>query len=392
MSIKKMSDIAVQVDNALASIDSKVDWLSYLSPVDNDANWQTFKVNKFSKAPVLRYLPIPENYSELLTDVRNIPIDDVNEPALQALFSEKRMELELQIDLVQNRNTEGFLPISIELFGAAEPSLLQTANDILGTVSTDGGDTNDGTCDDLVAAAMSEFKYYRSKVEDFTAKIEVMDDLNSMMMVHNGDFKIARSVKIPLQRIRPLIAHEVGTHVVTRYNGRCQPIKLLEHGMAHYDPLQEGLGTLSEYLAGYLPPERLRTIAARVVATHLAIQGSNIQEIFSVLHYDHDIPEETAFDVAVRACRGGGLTKDTVYLRGLGELLAYLAEGGDLAFLYLGKFSMGQRFTVQKLLDQDSLVPAKLLPRHLLDEKCLERLARVRNLELKQLYQEQVEI
>lgn len=392
MQLKQLSAVASKVDIELAKIDSQVDWLTYLSPVDNDANWQTFKDCHFSTEPNLRYLPIPEHYARLKKQVRNVPVDDVEEPALHALFFEKRMELELQIDLVLMRNTPGFIPISVGLFGGAEPSLLHLAKQILHQVPLDDGPPDNSHCEDLVAAANNEFAQYRQREANFNAKVLVMDDLNSMMMVHNGDFKIARSVHLPKERILPLIAHEVGTHVVTRYNGKCQPIKLFEYGLADYDPLQEGLGTLAEYLAGYLPPRRLRTIAARVVATELALNRKSIVEIFQALHEEYKLPVDDAFDVAVRASRGGGLTKDSVYLRGMRELLAYLADGGDINFLYLGKFAIGQRASVNALLQQGWLQPAKLLPRHLLDEKSQQRLARVRNLELRQLFQEEPEI
>ena len=39
----------------------------------------------------------------------------------------------------------------------------------------------------------------------------------------------------------------------------------------------------------------------------------------------------------MRVFRGGGLTKDIVYLRGLDQLLAYLGRGGDIEPLLIGK-------------------------------------------------------
>ena len=39
----------------------------------------------------------------------------------------------------------------------------------------------------------------------------------------------------------------------------------------------------------------------------------------------------------MRIYRGGGLTKDAVYLRGLLQILRYLREGGELEPLFVGK-------------------------------------------------------
>ncbi|MCW8090832.1 tyrosine/phenylalanine carboxypeptidase domain-containing protein [Alteromonas sp. ASW11-130] len=391
MSEITLPPVARKVDAALAEIDAKIDWLYYLSPLGNDQMWQEFKDSHFTQTPKLSYPAIPSDYASLMQKLRDLPIDDIEDDALHVLFFEKQMELELQVELVQMRNTPGFKPISVELFGEAEPSLLRLARNILRTVPRVSGPADDADCEQVVKASEQELAAYRKQVPDLYSQVDVLDDLNSMMMVHHGHLKIAKSVKLPNERIYPLVAHEVGTHIVTRYNGYCQPIKLLEFGLAHYDPLQEGLGTLSEYLAGYLPPRRLRIIAARVVATDLALQGKDITQIFSQLHEEYGLQPVDAFDIAVRACRGGGLTKDSVYLRGLRELMAYLADDGDFEFLFLGKFAMGQRTTIQSLLDRNWLVRPRLLPRHLTDEGAIKRLKRVRNLNLEQLFQEEPE-
>ena len=78
---------------------------------------------------------------------------------------------------------------------------------------------------------------------------------------------------------------------------------------------------LAEYLSGWLPGERLRVLAGRVVAADMAIHGTGCPGSFACLHETHGFSTGDAFDVAVRARRGGGLTKDAVYLRGLRDLL-----------------------------------------------------------------------
>src|SRR5690606_8076573 len=110
-------------------------------------------------------------------------------------------------------------------------------------------------------------------------------------------------LRLPQARLQPLVQHEIGTHVVTHYNGARQPLRQLAVGLAQYDPLQEGLGVLAEYLTGYLPGERLRILAARVVAADMATRRQGIPAIFACLHAEHGFPTDDAFDVAVRARR-----------------------------------------------------------------------------------------
>ena len=119
-----------------------------------------------------------------------------------------------------------------------------------------------------------------SQAEDFDYDIFLTDDLNSSLMVNNGHLYIDSSMKLPRSRVQPLLAHEMGVHMITRYNGRCQAIRQLESGLAYYDSLQEGLATFCEYLTGFLPPQRLRVLAGRVLAVNLAVKGESLTKIF----------------------------------------------------------------------------------------------------------------
>lgn len=384
---KPLPRVAVEVDLALASIDDRVDWLTALSPLDNDQMWEDFQSSGYRKEPRLRYRPRAGDLHDLRRDLFNLPVEDIKHPKIQALFWEKQRELDKQIELLTLANTEGFVLASIDLFGGCGPKLMETAQAILDTVAPAQDESDNVGSEFFREQAETEMDWYRARFADFDSQVIVDADLNSLMMVSRGHLHIASSLKIPLSRVGPLIAHEIGTHVVSRYNGRQQPIHQLEVGLAHYNPLQEGLGTLSEYLAGYLPAARLRVIAARVVAVRMAIEGSSVVTIFSYLHENYRIEAEDAFDIAVRACRGGGLTKDAVYLRGLTELLNYLANGGDLEILFLGKFALAQLPVLLELQAEGWVVPPAIIPRHLQRASVRERLAQVRKLSVQNLFQ-----
>ena len=183
--------------------------------------------------------------------------------------------------------------------------------------------------------------------------------------------------------------HEIGTHVVTRYNGLRQPLRQLAVGLAQYDPLQEGLGVLAEYLTGYLPGERLRVLAGRVVAADMAIRGTAIPGIFACLHQEHGFSTEDAFDIAVRARRGGGLTKDAVYLRGLRELMAHLRGGGAFEPLFAGKFALTHVVVLEQLVDAGWVAPPALLPRYATADGFTRTLERSRMIGVEDLYHPQ---
>ncbi len=149
-------------------------------------------------------------------------------------------------------------------------------------------------------------------------------------MVSRGNLLVSSESRIPASRVEALIQHEVGTHVLTYHNGRAQPLRQLYTGLAGYDALQEGLAVLAEYLVGGLSRPRLRLLAARVVAAAHMIDGATFVETFRELDRTHGFSQRTAFVVTMRTYRGGGLTKDAVYLRGLRQILDYLGNGGRL--------------------------------------------------------------
>jgi uncharacterized protein (TIGR02421 family) len=188
---------------------------------------------------------------------------------------------------------------------------------------------------------------------------------------------IGRETKLASRRVEALLQHEVGTHLVTYYNGQSQPMRLLKVGLAGYDGLQEGLAVLSEYLVGGLSPGRLRTLAARVVATHQMIRGDSFVETYRELTENHSFEARTAFTIVARVYRGGGLTKDAIYLRGLVEIIDFIRRGGDLNLLLVGKLAADHIPIIRELLSRSILRQPPLRPRYLDDPRAIEALKRV---------------
>jgi hypothetical protein len=114
--------------------------------------------------------------------------------------------------------------------------------------------------------------------------------------------------------------------------------------------------------------------------------GAGVAEIFQELVDEHRLAANEAFDVAVRACRGGGLTKDVVYLRGLRDLLAHLEAGRNFEALFVGKVSLSQFDTIESMLADAEIEPAELLPRDLDDPVARARLDACRHLDVADLY------
>lgn len=100
--------------------------------------------------------------------------------------------------------------------------------------------------------------------------------------------------------------------------------------------------------------------------------------MFRTLDQAHDFAQRTAFNVTMRVFRGGGLTKDVVYLRGLVGVLAYLEAGGALEPLLVGKLGPDPVPIIEELQWRKVLVPPPLRPRYLDDPGAVGRLNAVR--------------
>jgi uncharacterized protein (TIGR02421 family) len=148
--------------------------------------------------------------------------------------------------------------------------------------------------------------------------------------------------------------------------------------MANYEPLQEGLAVLAEYLVGGMSRPRLRLLAARVMAVEQIHRGADFIETFRTLHDDYDFSQQEAFTITMRVYRGGGYTKDAVYLRGLLFVMQQMDAGRELEDLLLGKISQEQLPLVDELRWRKVLKNGPLRPRYLLLPQAQQRLQRLR--------------
>jgi uncharacterized protein (TIGR02421 family) len=171
----------------------------------------------------------------------------------------------------------------------------------------------------------------------------------------------------------------VGTHLLTYFNGGAQPFKMLQSGLPGYDALQEGLAVLSEYLVGGLTADRLRVLAARVIAARALVDGASFVDVFRELTRTHGFSQRSAYTTTMRVFRGGGLLKDAVYLRGLLDVLKYVARGGDLDILFTGKIATRYVSVIEELVMRKILKLPPVYPRYLEIEGARARLERLRH-------------
>jgi uncharacterized protein (TIGR02421 family) len=370
---------ARRADRQLSSIATAFDLLLLVSPVNTDREYRRFIKNGGSRTPRFEYRPIDVDPSLLKRSLYATPVERVEDPTLEALFREKQRELSLKLDLLADRGTPRFLHTGVALYGEIDRSTLDTALDLLGKLDAERDDRPKRAVPaaEVARRAAAEIDHYRSVMPEMTATVTVRDDLSSLM-VSDGHVLVGSSVRVPSDRVNALIQHEVGTHVVTFWNGSIQPLTLLSTGLAGHDELQEGFAVLAEHLVGGLTRARLRTLAGRVIAADTILDGAEFVDTYRTLTDDHGFLQRTSFQISARVHRGGGLVKDAVYLRGLQKVVAYLADGGRLDTLLVGKISVEHAAVIEELQRRGVLRTPPLRPAYLDDPDTFYRLENLR--------------
>lgn len=370
-----------EVDQKLAEISNAYDFLLLVTPINIDQSWNKFKSSKFEKTPTFHYRPIPINPSSLKTKLYSIPIEQIEDPTLSSLFFEKQVELEKTLSMLRDRRTRNFFYGSMQLYGELNKDLKSLATEILEKTTAHGkGNSNPVSYDVFAFAekANAELNYYKQSFPGLLSKVLIREDITGLM-VSKGNLLLGTKINIPEGRVDALLQHEIGTHILTYVNGKAQPFQQLYAGLAGYDELQEGIAVLSEYLIGGLTSTRLRLLAGRVKAASNLIDGATFIDTFRELNKKFDFAQRIAYIITARIYRGGGLTKDAVYLRGLMNIIKYFANGGDLEPLLIGKISSNHVPIIKELQSRKILRPLTLRPRYLENPEALNKLSELKN-------------
>lgn len=382
---------ARETDQQLCEIAATFDFLLQVTPSNSALAWTFFQDGKYRHEPQFHYRPLPYHPNLIKRQLFEVPIERIEDITLAHLCLEKQNELDRQLTALNELETPNFRYASLQLYGPVEDALFDLANSILELFPREPSGEQKERLDpaQVVTRAESEFEYYRKKLPEFAQASVQRGDVTAGLMVSQGRLLVADTVQLRPDRLEALMHHEVGTHLLTYFNGKRQPFTQLSAGLAGYEPLQEGLAVLAEYLVGGLTASRWRSLAGRVVAVRLMTDGETFVDVFNQLHKQYEFTARTAFTMTLRVFRGGGLTKDAIYLRGLHELLGYLNAGHDLEPLYVGKIGLHHVPYIRELRRRGIIQPPGALPRFWNHRSPRERLEACRNLTLLQLAEQQ---
>ena len=378
-------DVVTRADRSIDDVSASFDFVLAVTPINADGAWREFEASRFERSPELLYRPLTMRVDVEKRKLFSIDFDHFEDPVLFELYNEKQKELDLQLSMLSARGTPRFVEISRALYGPVEPALIGAARDILAKTETAGSgrgrhDVLDAKvdCYFLESAARSMIAAYRRQYQGFEPRVELRDDLPSGLMVVNDRLLISRSTSMTRHRIEALLSHEIGVHLLTYFNGSAQGLHLFRLGLAGYEGMQEGLAVFAEYLVGGMTVARLRLIAGRVVGCEAMLEGASFEETFRLLVRNHGFSEAVAFNLTLRLYRGGGLTKDVIYLRGLLEVLDHLGNGRSLDPFWMGKIATSHFDVIQELNLRRLLKAPEIKPAFLSHPQAAQRLEKAR--------------
>lgn len=378
--------ITLNADTELAEISEGMSFLLRTTPVNSTEQWHIFKESKYMATPAFTYRLIALDPEREKRRLYKIPLENVEDPTLAYILRDKRLEIEKQLTMLEERGTDNFRYTGESLYGTIEPNVIEGAHQLLKAFPKPESAQNieKYNCETFAIHAKNEIDYYQSLFPDLNINLQIRDDVAGIM-VSETNLLISNQLSVDKSRCDALIQHEVATHILTYCNGKRQPFKQMYAGFAGYDQMQEGLAVLAEYLVGGLTINRLRLLAGRVLAAVSLSNGATFQETFHLLYKNYQFQDNTAYYITMRIYRGGGLVKDAVYLAGLIQVLDYLKNGGELASLYAGKFSMHHVPLIEELMHRRVLKRPEL-PRFLERDDVQERLKQLeKGISLQQL-------
>ncbi|KGE13386.1 flavohemoglobin expression-modulating QEGLA motif protein [Sphingobacterium deserti] len=367
---ERLNEEIYEIDAVLAKESQKFDFLLLTTPINAHDAWLQFKKDKFRQAPVFHYRPMPIDPDVVKRNLYNLRIEDIYDPTIAYLFRDKRRELDDMMTMLGSRGTPDFKYGSLMVFGNVSDNLYELAKALLIAIDSipqpELHDEDYLDANQFAQLAKEEISFLQQQAPTFSTSVRVREDISGVM-VNRGVLNISKQYKISRRRATALIQHEVGTHIITYFNGKEQTFSLFSQGVPGYEQLQEGLAVLAEYLVDGLTNDRLRILAGRVLAVQHMLMGHSFVETFDMLHEEYRFDQETAFTMTMRVYRSGGLTKDALYLQGFTELIHYIQEGKDIDILTIGKIREDYLPIIADLMQRGILKQPLLKPRYLQD-------------------------
>ncbi len=345
------------VDEQLYRLARGVDPLTYVNPLNLQSERKRFLAAPHRYRPNFRYRQLALDPARLRGQLYRLPLDKIDDPDIKQLYAASVEDVAMGLDLVTSVGSEAFRYNSLRHYGQPSKTDLANAAFLLHAAELDGEPETaldaQQACERLTAQA---------KAWGLACKISLSSQLAARAMVVSDSPKLLlnRHAQFAPSELESLAQHELGVHLATTLNARRQPLKLLRLGLPGATFTQEGIAILAEFTSGTMSLARLKQLAARVIAVDAMVRGERFSETYGCLHEQHGLSADDAFSITARAYRGGGFTKDHLYLSGFLAMLR-ASQTRSLDSLLLGKAGIEHLDLLDELVQRGWLTPGPAL-------------------------------
>lgn len=357
----------LDIDRELYQLAGGLDTLLYVNPVNYLQEKRRFFARGHDYTPEFRYRPLKLDPYLIREKLYRLQVSSIQHPQLQALYRSVVDALSMKVELIASIGGDQFLYNSLKYYGEPQARDLANARFLL-HVPDDAI-----KCEDPVRMPASEaIVAFQNAAKAFGLDCQVTgsQQLVAHAMVDNGrkTLLVNENLSFGQTQLQALIHHELGVHMVTTMNSLEQPLKVFRLGLPGNTHAQEGLAILCEYLSGNLTIKRLKGLAMRVLAIESVLSGKPFGLTCRMVEDEFGLSPEMAFGLTTRIYRGGGFTKDYVYLSGLRDLLS-IWEEESITGLLIGKTGLPSLSLMNELVEQGILIKPSLTPPALAMEK-----------------------
>jgi len=337
------------IDSNLDRLVKKIELLNYINPLNIESEKKHFFSSKFNYEPNFKYPKIRFNGYKLHRLFFSQRLERIKDEDIRNLYKDIIYEYSGLIECIETIGQgKKFYYNSLKSFGTPTERDIENAKFILRF------DNSDFEEDLLplynVDDAIDYFEAFRTRYDfDFTIKKSTNIAAAAMVQNNTKTLLLRKNHKFSKNQLKVLANHEIGVHLVTTFNSINQPLKIFSNGFPNNVETQEGLAVYSEYKSGCLTITRLKELAYRVIATDSLAKGYNFSDTFHLLHNQYKVNRDKAFSITIRVHRGGGFTKDHLYLTGLKKLYSYAKDENDLDVLLTGKVTLEYKEVITKL-------------------------------------------
>ncbi|GAA3789075.1 flavohemoglobin expression-modulating QEGLA motif protein [Corallibacter vietnamensis] len=337
------------IDANLNRLVKKIELLNYINPLNIEMEKKQFFASKYNYNPNFKYPKIKFNGYKLHRLFYSQRLERIEDDDIRQLYEDVIYEYSGLIECIETINQgRKFYYNSLKSFGTPTEKDIENAKFIL---RFDDGDFDEDLLPVYNAEDAKAYFHDFSKRYNFNYKIKLSTNISAAAMVLNNvqTLVLRKNHKFSKNQLKVLANHEIGVHLVTTFNSLNQPLKIFSNGLPNNVETQEGLAVFSEYKSGCLTITRLKELSYRVIAVDSLIKGYTFPDTFDLLHNQYKLNKNKAFSITQRVHRGGGFTKDHLYLSGLIKVYNHAKADKDLDVLLTGKVSLEYMDTIYKL-------------------------------------------